>query len=171
MLALDFREGLTVTAHPSGFAPGARQLRLSGHGETWVVTGPWKRAADPLCAPFEAIACDVLVLDAPFALPIFRWEEPAALAAWLQANERATVFASPVLALRLQAQLAIPLRRHEDLEPLARRYEELGAKVPASDPSSERLLAPLAARASIKRRGARAIADGSARIRGTRRRA
>ncbi len=165
------RAGVSVTAHPSGFAPGARQLRVAAAGETWVFTGDFKRSKDPLGAAFEPVPCDVLVLRAPFALPIFRWEEVAALRAWLEANERCTLFASPVLALRLQAQLAVPLRRHEDLEPLALRYDALGAKVPASDPSSERLLAPLAARASVKRRGPRAIADGSARIRGTRRRA
>lgn len=169
---------VTVTFHPSGFAPGAAQVRLASGGEAWVVTGDWKRGADPLVAPFEPVPCDTLVLAAPFALPIFRWDDPGVVAAWLLANERCALFASPVLALRLQAQLAVPLRRHEDLEPLARRYAELGVAVPPSDPSSERLLCPL--RSPLPgapplrgggRRLVRAIVDGSARIRGPRRRA
>jgi putative mRNA 3-end processing factor len=121
----------------------------------------------------------VLVTTAHFALPIFRWDDPNELARWLDENESALVFAAPVLALRLHAQLGRPLRRHEDLEPLARRWEELGAQLPASDPGSRHVLAPLAARSKLKAcpersrriRGATtAIAAGSARIRGTRRR-
>jgi len=177
-----------LTFHPSGFSPLAAQVRLEAPGEVWVVTGDWKRAADPLAAPFEPLACDVLVLRAPFALPIFLWDEPAALARWLEARPRCTLFAPPVLALRLQAQLGTPLRRHEDLEPLARRYEAAGVPLPASDPSSERLLAPLAARAAVKGRGRgagagrrrpprdagsapAALVEGAARLRGPRRRA
>ncbi len=159
-----------VSFHPSGFAPGSGQVRIQD-GEIWVVTGDWKRAPDPLSPPFEPLRCDVLVTTAHFALPIFLWDEPEELARWLDAHESAVVFASPVLALRLQAELGRPLRRHEELEPLARRWEALGARLPASDPGSKRLLAPLAARARVAVRGAaRAIAAGSARIRGTRRR-
>jgi putative mRNA 3-end processing factor len=159
-----------VTFHASGFAPGSGQVRIQD-GETWVVTGDWKRAPDPLAAPFEPLHCDVLVTTAHFALPIFRWEEPAELARWLDAHENAVLFASPVLALALQAGLGRPLRRHEELAPLARRWKELGARLPASDAGSKRLLAPLAARGRVKVRGAvTAIAAGTARIRGTRRR-
>jgi putative mRNA 3-end processing factor len=164
--------GLELSFHPSGFAPGAAQLRLMTAEETCVVTGDWKGGADPLCAPFETLPCDALVTEAPFGLPIFRWEEPGALAEWLLAHERCALFAAPILALRLQAQLGVPLRRHEDLSPLARRYEELGARVPPSDPDSKRLLAPVASREGVKlaRGTVTALAQGSARIRGTRRR-
>ncbi|MCK9911274.1 hypothetical protein MXD81_19135, partial [Microbacteriaceae bacterium K1510] len=36
----------------------------------------YKRAADPTCAPFELVPCDVFVTEATFALPVFR-HEPA----------------------------------------------------------------------------------------------
>jgi putative mRNA 3-end processing factor len=36
-----------------------------------VVSGDYKRAFDPTCAPFEPVPCDVFVSEATFALPVF----------------------------------------------------------------------------------------------------
>ncbi|HZU95777.1 MAG TPA: hypothetical protein VFF73_03645 [Planctomycetota bacterium] len=171
-----------VSMHPSGFAPGSVQVRVEAPGEVWVVTGDFTRARDPFGHDFESVTCDVLVLPARFGLPIFRWEDAGEIGVWLDAHEACSLHASPVLALRLQAELGRPLRRDPALEALARRWEELGAKLPPSDPSSKRILAPHpnpqpAARgegASPTSRGEgarrRAIVAGAARIRGTRRR-
>jgi putative mRNA 3-end processing factor len=161
-----------VSMHPSGFAPGSVQVRVEA-GEVWVVTGDFTRARDPFGRDFESLACDVLVLPARFGLPIFRWEDVGEVGAWLDAHESCTLFASPVLALRIQAELGRPIRRDPGLDVLAKRWEELGAKLPPSDPSSKRLLAshpgpPPASRGEGARR--RAIVAGAARIRGTRRR-
>jgi putative mRNA 3-end processing factor len=37
-----------------------------------VVSGDYKRAHDPTCAPFELVTCDVFVTEATFALPVFK---------------------------------------------------------------------------------------------------
>src|SRR3546814_12787832 len=41
-------------------------------GERIVVTGDYKRRADPTCAPFEVVPCDIFVTEATFGLPVFR---------------------------------------------------------------------------------------------------
>lgn len=41
-------------------------------GFTMVCTGDYKRRADPTCAPFEVIPCNVFISEATFALPVFR---------------------------------------------------------------------------------------------------
>jgi putative mRNA 3-end processing factor len=63
----------TVSLHPSGHVLGAAQVRVEHAGEVWVATGDFKRAADPTCRPFEVVPCDVLITEATFALPIYRW--------------------------------------------------------------------------------------------------
>lgn len=62
-----------VSLHPAGHILGSAQVRIEHDGETWVVTGDYKRDADPTCAPFEVVRCDVLVSEATFALPLYRW--------------------------------------------------------------------------------------------------
>jgi putative mRNA 3-end processing factor len=52
------------------------QIVLEWRGERVVVSGDYKRAADPTCAPFELVTCDVFVTEATFGLPVFR-HEPA----------------------------------------------------------------------------------------------
>ncbi|UJR83825.1 ligase-associated DNA damage response exonuclease [Sandaracinus amylolyticus] len=67
----------TVSLHPAGHVLGSAQIRIEHAGEIWVVTGDYKRDRDPTCAPFEPVRCDVLVTEATFALPIYRWPDPA----------------------------------------------------------------------------------------------
>ena len=45
---------------------------LEHAGERVVVSGDYKRRADPTCAPFEPVSCDVFVTEATFGLPVFR---------------------------------------------------------------------------------------------------
>lgn len=66
--------GARVSFHPAGHVLGSAQVRVEAGGRVWVVTGDYKRAPDPTCAPFEVVPCDVLVTEATFALPVFRWE-------------------------------------------------------------------------------------------------
>ena len=41
-------------------------------GEVIVVSGDYKRRADPTCAPFEPVPCDIFITEATFGLPVFR---------------------------------------------------------------------------------------------------
>lgn len=69
-----FRLGdATVSLHPAGHVLGSVQVRIECDGETWVVTGDYKRDPDPTCEPFEVVPCDVLITEATFALPIYAW--------------------------------------------------------------------------------------------------
>ncbi|MEO1369977.1 MAG: DNA ligase-associated DEXH box helicase, partial [Acidobacteriota bacterium] len=64
-----------VSLHPAGHVLGSSQVRLCSpaRGETWVVSGDYKRDPDPTCDPFEVVPCDVFIPEATFALPIYRW--------------------------------------------------------------------------------------------------
>ena len=57
---------------PAGHVLGSAQIVLDHRGERVVVSGDYKRRADPTCAPFEPVACDIFVTEATFALPVFR---------------------------------------------------------------------------------------------------
>ena len=50
-----------------------RRRSASSSGEVWVVSGDYKLAPDPTCAPFEACRCHTFVTESTFGLPIFRW--------------------------------------------------------------------------------------------------
>lgn len=63
-----------VSFHPSGHVLGGAQLRFEHHGEVWVVSGDYKLAPDPTCAPFEPVRCHVFITEATFGLPVFRWD-------------------------------------------------------------------------------------------------
>ena len=40
-----------------------------------MVSGDYKRAPDPTCAPFEVVKCDLFITEATFGLPVFRHED------------------------------------------------------------------------------------------------
>jgi putative mRNA 3-end processing factor len=65
--------GVDVSLHPAGHIRGSAQVRVAVDGETWVVTGDYKRDADPTCTPFEVVPCHTLVTEATFAFPVYRW--------------------------------------------------------------------------------------------------
>ncbi len=68
--------GVGVRLVPAGHILGSAQIVLDWNGERSVVSGDYKRAADPTCAPFELVECDVFVTEATFGLPVFK-HEPA----------------------------------------------------------------------------------------------
>jgi len=195
-----FRLGdVTVSFHPSGHVLGAAQIRLEAGGEVWVVSGDYKRAPDPTCAPFEVVPCDVFITEATFALPLYRWRDPTVVAreilAWWDAN-RAAGMASVLFAYamgkapRILAELAgltdaeRPVLVHGAVEGLVELYREAGVRLlPTSRVSEtargrsfagELILAPPAAGGStwMRRFGPHetAFASGWMRVRGTRRR-
>lgn len=190
--------GVTVSFHPAGHVLGSAQVRIEKGGEVWVVSGDYKRAADPSCAPFEVVPCDVFITEATFALPIYRWEEPGAVIAqifgWWNANREAGV-ASVLFcyamgkAQRILAELAALTDRsvlvHGAVEGLVELYRAAGVRMlptlKVSDTAKGRsfagelILAPPSAGGStwMRRFGASrqtAFASGWMRVRGTRRR-
>lgn len=66
--------GCVLSFHPAGHILGSAQVRVEAGGEVWVVSGDYKRDADPTCAPFEVVPCDVFISEATFALPVYRWD-------------------------------------------------------------------------------------------------
>src|SRR5437588_1475659 len=60
-----------VTLHPAGHVLGSAQIALEANGLRIVASGDYKAIADPTCAPFEALPCDVFITEATFALPVF----------------------------------------------------------------------------------------------------
>lgn len=61
-----------VSFHPAGHVRGSAQIRFEWRGFVAVVSGDYKRASDPTCAPFEPLRCDLFVSEATFGLPVFR---------------------------------------------------------------------------------------------------
>jgi putative mRNA 3-end processing factor len=130
---------VTLSFHPAGHVLGSAQVRLEHRGEVWVVTGDFKRAPDPTCAPFEPVRCDTFVTEATFALPIYRWPDPMdevrAIAQWWQANAaagRASLLYAYSLgkAQRILAALTAfgdePVYTHGAVEALVACYRDEG---------------------------------------------
>lgn len=188
---------VTISVHPAGHIRGSAQVRIERGGEVWVVTGDYKRVADPTCTPFEVVRCHTLITEATFALPIYRWAQTAELvgevAQWVRdchASSRTPILYTYALgkAQRLLAELApwvdAPMLVHGSLEPINALYRAAGVALPATAlvtdrPKRERIegalvLAPPSANAPEWMKRFRdpetAFASGWMRVRGTRRR-
>lgn len=185
-----------VSLHPAGHVLGSAQVRIEHGGETWVVSGDYKRDPDPTCAPFEVVPCDVFISEATFALPIYRWTPAAAVAeeihAWWMANRErglASVLFAYALgkAQRVLAELAAltrePVYVHGAIASLVEAYREAGiTMLPTLAPEATRrsgyagalVLAPPSAAGSpwMRRFGesATGFCSGWMRVRGDRRR-
>ncbi|HEX6945368.1 MAG TPA: ligase-associated DNA damage response exonuclease [Casimicrobiaceae bacterium] len=193
--------GVEVSFHPAGHVLGSAQIRIAAARETVVVSGDYKLAPDPTCAPFEPVACDTFVTESTFGLPIYRWEPPgqtfAAILRWWQDNRdqgRASVLFAYALgkAQRILAGLAPwvdgwpgPIRVHGAIDRINRAYEAAGVALPpvakvadapaGTDWSQSLILAPPSARGSrwLQRFEplSMAFASGWMALRGPRRRA
>ena len=100
LTSLDYGETLElndtqVSLHPAGHILGSAQVRIEHAGRVWVVSGDYKRDADPTCAPFEVVPCEVFISEATFALPAYRWPDPQEVAreihSWWLSNKRAGI--------------------------------------------------------------------------------
>lgn len=67
--------GVEVSLHPAGHILGSAQVRIDDGREVWVVSGDYKRDADPSCEPFEVVPCDCFVTESTFAQPQFAWPD------------------------------------------------------------------------------------------------
>jgi putative mRNA 3-end processing factor len=133
-----------ISLHPAGHVLGSSQVRVEVDGAVWVVTGDYKRAADPTCAPFTPVRCDVLISEATFALPCYSWPEGHDVVAeiwrWWQGNRElgiaSVVFAYALgKAQRVLAELLAftdePVYAHGAVLPLVEIYRQAGvAMVP-----------------------------------------
>jgi putative mRNA 3-end processing factor len=185
-----------VSFHPAGHVLGSAQIRVEGRAGVWVVSGDYKRAPDPTCAPFEAVPCNVFVTESTFALPIYRWDATADviadLIAWWDGNGglglTSIVFCYTIgKAQRLLAEIGRrtdrPILVHGALLPMIEAYRHAGVVMPAVRALVERprgtsfagelVLAPPSARGTpwMRRLGdlSDALASGLMRVRGVRR--
>ncbi|WP_164156030.1 ligase-associated DNA damage response exonuclease [Sandarakinorhabdus rubra] len=78
-------DGLTLMLLPAGHVLGSAQLVLEKAGTRLIVSGDYKRRADPTATPFEPLTCDIFITEATFGLPVFRHPDTAAEVAKLLA--------------------------------------------------------------------------------------
>jgi putative mRNA 3-end processing factor len=69
---------VTVTLVPAGHILGSAQIVIDYNGQRAVISGDYKRHADPTCDPFELVPCDLFVTEATFGLPVYRHEPDTA---------------------------------------------------------------------------------------------
>lgn len=134
--------GVSVSFHPAGHLLGSGQVRVEHRGEVWVVSGDYKTAPDPTCAPFEPVRCHLFVTESTFGLPIYRWETPEAIFAgvnsWWRANAAAgkcSIVYGYALgkAQRILASVdpsVGPIYTHGATEKLVRAYRHAGVPLP-----------------------------------------
>lgn len=134
--------GVALSLHPAGHILGSAQVRMEKTGRVWVVSGDYKRAADPTCAPLEPMRCHEFVSESTFGLPIFRWPAPAEILAdinawWLSNREqgRTSVLFAYALgkAQRIIAGLDAtvgPILTHGAVEKFVDCYRQSGVLLP-----------------------------------------
>jgi putative mRNA 3-end processing factor len=131
-------DGTEVTFHPAGHVLGSAQVCVAANGTRIVASGDYKDAADPTCAPFELVRCDVFITEATFGLPVFRHGDPDEEIARLLDSvklfpERAHLVgayslgkAQRVIALIRKAGYDRPIYLHGALEKITSYYTERG---------------------------------------------
>ena len=150
--AIGYGESVTLndvkaTFAPAGHVLGSAQILLEHKGERVVVSGDYKRRADPTCPPFEVLPCDIFITEATFGLPVFRHpetrDELAKLLVALAAEpERCVLVGAYALgkAQRVIAELRLlghhqPIYIHGAMQRLCDLYRDcgvdLGELVPA----------------------------------------
>jgi putative mRNA 3-end processing factor len=188
--------GVHLSLHPAGHILGSAQVRLERNGEVWGVSGDYKTAADPTCAPFEPIRCHTFVTESTFGLPIYRWPSHDLIREeihnWWRENQeegRASVLFAYALgkAQRVLANLdpALgPIFGHGAVENMNQEYRAAGVPLPPTTLVSDAvdktawpralIIAPPSAQRSLwlRRFGdhATAFVSGWMLIRGARRR-
>jgi len=161
-----------------------------------VISGDYKLAPDPTCAPFESLRCHALVTESTFGMPVFRWAPVQsivdAMNDWWRSNQaagRASVIYGYAIgkAQRILASVdaAIgPIYTHGAVQHACDLYREHGISLPptqaavnaprGTDWSRALIIAPPSAHGTpwLRRFGSisTAMASGWMQIRGIRRR-
>jgi putative mRNA 3-end processing factor len=188
--------GVALSLHPAGHVLGSAQVRLEHEGAVWVVSGDYKVAPDPTCAPFEPVRCDVFITESTFGLPIYRWCPDAEIFddmnAWWARNVehgRASVLCCYSFGKAQRVLAGVdpsigPIIVHGAMDSLNRAYREAGVNLPETqsvlhvaraDIKRSLVVCPPSAAASpwMRRFGAdaqTAFASGWMQVRGNRRR-
>ncbi|QIG54234.1 ligase-associated DNA damage response exonuclease [Altererythrobacter sp. BO-6] len=130
--------GVDATFLPAGHVLGSAQILLEHAGERVIVTGDYKRRADPTCPPFEVTSCDIFITEATFGLPVFIHppiaQEIAKLLKTMADNpDRCVLVGAYALgkAQRVIAELRAaghrdPIYLHGAMEAMCRLYQEHG---------------------------------------------
>ena len=129
---------VAVSLHPAGHVLGSAQVCLEYRGSRIVISGDYKRRADPTCTGFEPVPCDVFVTEATFGLPVFRHPDDRAEIAKLLESvalfpERCHVIgayalgkAQRLIALLRDAGWERPIYIHGALQALCDLYRDHG---------------------------------------------
>ncbi|HEY7245890.1 MAG TPA: ligase-associated DNA damage response exonuclease [Xanthobacteraceae bacterium] len=130
--------GARVSFHPAGHVLGSAQVAIAANGVRILASGDYKTIADPTCAPFERLGCDLFITEATFGLPVFRHADPNAEIAKLLRSvalfpERAhLVGAYPLgksqrlIALLRESGYGEPIYLHGALEKITGYYQSRG---------------------------------------------
>lgn len=129
---------VSVAFYPAGHVLGSAQIAVTCESTRIVASGDYKDAADPTCALFEVVSCDVFITEATFGLPVFRHGDAAdevgkLLASVVLFPERAHLVgayslgkAQRVIALLRDAGYDAPIYLHGAMEKITRYYESRG---------------------------------------------
>jgi putative mRNA 3-end processing factor len=130
--------GAKVTLHPAGHVLGSAQVAVEVDGLRVVASGDYKNVADPTCAAFALIPCDLFITEATFALPVFRHGDPNAEIGKLLHSlalfpDRAHLVgayplgkAQRLIALMRQGGYDAPIYLHGAMEKITNYYIERG---------------------------------------------
>ncbi|MGE0724184.1 MAG: ligase-associated DNA damage response exonuclease [Alphaproteobacteria bacterium] len=162
---------------PAGHILGSAQVVLEHCSTRVVVSGDYKRRADPTCPAFEPVACDLFVTEATFGLPVFRHPPDALEVGRLLDSHRRNPDRTIVVGVYALGKCQRVLRRlrelgydrtvflHGALLPLTELYAahgiEMGAIAPATEADKAELAGAivLAPPGAIADRWARRLAD------------
>jgi putative mRNA 3-end processing factor len=130
-----------VSFVPAGHVLGSAQILLEHAGERVVVSGDYKRRADPTCHEFVPVPCDVFVTEATFGLPVFRHPDTASeidrLLQRLHSDPSRCVLVGAYAlgkAQRILCELRgrghdAPIYYHGAVERLCQLYEQFGVEL------------------------------------------
>ena len=139
---------VSVTLFPAGHVLGSAQVLLSYKGQRAVISGDYKRSADPTCAAFQLVLCDLFVTEATFALPVFQHGNAGAEVGKLQTSveqfpDRAHVVGAyglgktqRVIALLREAGYHEPIYIHGALQACCDLYEAFGVSLGPLKPAT-----------------------------------
>ncbi len=123
---------------PAGHILGSAQVVIEYRGQRAVISGDYKRRADPTCAGFEVVPCDLFITEATFALPVFKHEPDASeiakllrsLTVFPERTHQVGVYGlgkcQRLIALLRLAGYAAPIWLHGAMKPICDLYEHLG---------------------------------------------
>jgi len=132
---------VSVTLFPAGHVLGSAQVLIEWKGARVVISGDYKRSADPTCPSFELVPCDLFVTEATFALPVFqhgnaREEVAKLLRSRERFPERAHVVGvyglgkcQRVIALLREQGYERPIYLHGALAECCALYESFGVRL------------------------------------------